>query len=82
MLAYIRKLTLTPSKMASEDAASVFAAGWDDRALHDAVSICALFNLMNRLVQGLGIEADADYVRKSSDRLAEEGYAGLIRLLS
>ena len=27
------------------DADAIFAAGWDDQALHDTVSMCALFNL-------------------------------------
>jgi uncharacterized peroxidase-related enzyme len=55
VLRYVGKLTLTPSRMIPGDAEAVFQAGWDERALHDAVSVCALFNLMNRLVDGLGI---------------------------
>ena len=41
------------------------------------MSICALFNLMNRLVAGLGIAAGPDYLRMAAERLAESGYAGL-----
>ena len=36
ILAYARKLTLTPGKMVKADAEAVFAAGWSARALHDA----------------------------------------------
>jgi hypothetical protein len=61
LLRYVGKLTLTPSRMIPADAEAVFQAGWDERALHDAVSVCALFNLMNRLVDGLGIQAGEDY---------------------
>jgi hypothetical protein len=54
--------------------------GWDEQALHDAVSVCALFNLMNRLVEGLEISAGADYFAMASQRLAGEGgYAGYAR---
>jgi len=57
VLAFARKLTLSPGDITAADAESVFAAGWDDRALHDTVAICGLYNLMNRLVNGLGAEA-------------------------
>jgi hypothetical protein len=58
-----------------------FDAGWDERALHDAVSLCGLFSLMNRLVDGLGVTADADYFRIAAARLASIGYAGLKDLI-
>ncbi|OXM59624.1 carboxymuconolactone decarboxylase family protein [Amycolatopsis vastitatis] len=81
VLAYAGKLTRTPSRMTEADAEAVFAAGWDEQALHDAVLVCALFNFMNRMVEGLGIEADAAYATTSGERLAETGYAGLARFL-
>lgn len=78
VLRYVRKLTLTPSRMTPSDAEAVFAAGWDEQALHDAVSVCALFNLMNRLVEGLGITAGEAYFGAAAGRLSREaGYAGL-----
>ncbi|SDY04615.1 uncharacterized peroxidase-related enzyme [Modestobacter sp. DSM 44400] len=77
-----RTLTLTPAKVRDSEVAAVYAAGWDERALHDAVSVCALFNFMNRLVEGLGITAAPDYYQTSSRRLAgAAGYAGLRDLL-
>ena len=56
VLKYVRKLTLEPSKMTQSDADAVFNAGWSERALYDAVQVCALYNFMNRYVEGLGIE--------------------------
>lgn len=55
VLAYVRKLTETPSRVGDADAEAVYAAGWDERALHDAVAVCALFNFMNRIVEGTGV---------------------------
>lgn len=55
LLAYVRKLTLAPSGVRDSDAEAVFAAGWSERALFDAVSVCALFNFMNRIVEGCGV---------------------------
>ncbi len=59
ILAYVRKLTLTPAKITTAtDARAVYAAGWDERALFDAISVCALFNFMNRIVEGSGIRSN------------------------
>lgn len=56
LLAYVRKLTLTPSKMTQSDVEAVLAADWNEQALEDAICVCALFNLMNRLIDGCGID--------------------------
>jgi uncharacterized peroxidase-related enzyme len=58
LLAYVGKLTRAPAMMAQADALAVYAAGWDEKALFDAISVCALFNLMNRIVEGSGIKAN------------------------
>lgn len=81
VLRYVGKLTSTPSRMTPADAEAVFAAGWDEQALYDAVLVCALFNFMNRMVDGLGVKAGEDYFQKSGNRLHELGYAGLATLL-
>jgi uncharacterized peroxidase-related enzyme len=81
MLRYVGKLTTSPARVSPADAVAVLDAGWEEQALHDAVSVCALFNLMNRLVTGLGITADNDYADLSGRRLAEGGYASLKKLL-
>lgn len=77
LLRYVAKLTRTPARLTETDATAVFAAGWDDLAMHDAVSVCALFNLMNRLVEGLGIQGQPDYFRGAGQRLRQQGYASL-----
>jgi len=55
VLAYLKKLTLTPSRMTDADAKAVFDAGVSEQALYDAITICALFNFMNRIVEGSGV---------------------------
>jgi uncharacterized peroxidase-related enzyme len=81
VLRYVGKLTTAPARLTDEDAAAVLAAGWDERALHDAVIVCALFNFMNRMVNGLGIKADESYFALSGKRLRDVGYTGLAVLL-
>ncbi len=81
VLAFVQKLTLSPGKITAADVDAIFAAGWDDQAVHNAVAICALFNLMNRLVNGLGIEGSEAYAKLAAQRLAEGGYAQLLEFL-
>ncbi len=81
LLRYVGRLTTTPARVSPSNAEAVLAAGWDEQALHDAVSVCALFSFMNRFVDGLGVTADEDYSTLSGSRLAAGGYAGLKELL-
>lgn len=78
ILAYVKKLTLTPATMTPADAKRVYDAGWDERALFDAISVCALFNMMNRIVLGAGILEDprlrpAEEVEGRRNRMGEPG---------
>jgi len=80
VLRYLATLTRTPSRLTGADAQAVYAAGWDERALHDAGPVCALSNCMNR-VDGCGVRAGDDYHRMSGTRLYERGYTALAALL-
>jgi uncharacterized peroxidase-related enzyme len=81
VLLYARKLTLTPTRLTRADADAVFAAGWNEKALHDAVAVCALYNFFNRFVTGLGLEIEASAAAERGKMLAEIGYAGLAERL-
>ncbi|MBI2970193.1 MAG: carboxymuconolactone decarboxylase family protein [Gammaproteobacteria bacterium] len=74
VLRYVRKLTLTPTRMTQADADAVFAAGWDERAFHYAVMICGMFNLYNRLLEGYGIKNTAEFRLTAGRELAQSGY--------
>lgn len=74
---FLRKLTLTPSKMVRSDAEAVFAAGWNERALHDAINTGALFNFMNRYVEGHGLVLDDSDLTARGEGLARDGYTPL-----
>ena len=55
LLAYVAKLTGTPALLTEADAQMVYDAGWSEDALYDAVQTCALYNFMNRIVEGSGV---------------------------
>ena len=78
VLRYIRKLTLTPTKMTQADADAVYAAGWDERALYDAVQVCALYNFMNRFVEGLGLTVVPEDFDMEGKMIHDGGYAKML----
>jgi uncharacterized peroxidase-related enzyme len=58
ILAYVERLNTLPSRMTQADAQAVYDAGWSEAALYEAVQVCALFNMMNRIIEGTGINFD------------------------
>jgi uncharacterized peroxidase-related enzyme len=82
VLRYARKLTQQPSSLTQADADAIFVVGWQEAALYYTVAVTALFNFMNRLVEGMGIELDPSYVKPASERLAKRGYLPLIDMIS
>ncbi len=58
LLEYAEKLTRTPQLCDESDIETLRAAGWDDRGIHDAAQVCAYFNYINRIAEGLGVEPE------------------------
>lgn len=56
LLDYVRQLTEEPARVSGSIADAVYAAGWSEDALYDAVQVTALFNFMNRILDGAGIQ--------------------------
>ncbi len=81
LLAYANKLTVSPTRMTQADADAVFAAGWSERALHDAVLTVCLFNFMNRLLEGHGCKGAPGIYAERGKALMDEGYKPLLKLL-
>jgi uncharacterized peroxidase-related enzyme len=53
---YALKLTRQPQSITADDVAELRAVGLDDRSIHDAASVIAYYNYVNRMASGLGIE--------------------------
>jgi len=80
ILHYVKKLTREPARMVQADADAVYAAGWDERALHDAMLVCCRFNFMNRLTLGHGLDADPEMFEERARKMAYgEGDEGKAR---
>jgi uncharacterized peroxidase-related enzyme len=78
LLAFVRKLMLTPGEMCQADADAVFAAGWDEQALHHAIAVTARAAFMQRLVEGHGFTPmSREAAARQARRRVEHGYVNL-----
>ena len=78
VLNYLRKLTLSPTTMTQADADAVYAAGWDERALYDAIQVCCLYNFMNRFVEGVGLVPIPEQFDMEGKMIKEGSYKGML----
>jgi uncharacterized peroxidase-related enzyme len=69
LLDYVRQITLEPSKSTDRMANAVYAAGWSEDALYDAVATAALYAYMNRILDGAGITPKPLFSAPTEDEL-------------
>ena len=74
MLVYARKLNLEPATVTAEDIEQLRQTGFSEREILDIAMVVCMFNFMNRLADGLGVEIDPLMERKKerSDARVEE----------
>ena len=71
---YLKKLTLSPSKLTLADVEKVKSAGWSEEALHEAILVGCLFNFYNRLLDGHGVNGNKAIYRLAGEHLSKNGY--------
>ena len=78
LLAFVRRLAATPGEMTQADADAVFAAGWSEHALHDAIAVTARAAFMQRIVEGHGfVPMSRELAAKRARQRLEHGYVNL-----
>ena len=74
-LAFLEKLTLAPTQVGPTDVAPLRAAGVSDQAVEDAIQVCALFNIYDRLADAMGWHLPGpDGYAASGRNLMKRGY--------
>ena len=74
-LGFLEKLTLRPDEVTPADIAPMRAQGLTDAAIEDAIHVCALFNIYDRLADSFEFEIpDAGDFALSATRLLKRGY--------
>lgn len=80
LLHYVRMLMLDPGALDRSCADAVFAQGWDEHALHDAIAVAGRAAFMRCLTQGHGFAPPSRAVAaRHAHRRVERGYVNLYR---
>jgi len=77
---YVRALTLVPASV-TQTHVNALLEDWSEDTVVQLAALCCVFNSLNRLVDGLGLSAEADFFTAAGLRLANLGYAGTARQL-
>ena len=75
VLHFVSKLATQPSRMVDKDSQAVLDAGWDEKALFDAVCVCSFYSFMNRYVDGTGLSLAPDELRKMGRQIAAHDFS-------
>ena len=74
-LGFLEKLTLAPAELRPADVEPLRAAGVSDAAIEDAIHVCVLFNIYDRLADALTFHLpDPDGYAASGRSLMQRGY--------
>jgi uncharacterized peroxidase-related enzyme len=55
---YAERLSHDPAHMGPSGVEQLRKAGWSDRGIHDATQVISYFNYINRIADGLGVDAE------------------------
>ena len=76
MLGFLEKLTLDPEAVTAADVRPLRALGLSDSAIEDAIHVCVLFNVYDRLADALEFDIpDERGFEMSATMLLKRGYA-------
>ena len=75
MLGFLEKLTLEHGALTAADLASLRTAGLSEEKIEEAIHVCAVFNIFDRLADALGFEVQApDAAERTARFLLARGY--------
>ena len=75
LFAFIEKMNEQSNLVRREDVDRVKAMGWNDEAVYDAITVCALFRFYNAWIDATGVhDLPADAYLMSGKRMAAQGY--------
>ncbi len=75
LLAFIERVNADASSIRREDIESLKRAGWSEEAIYDAITVCGLFNFMNRWCDAAGVsDLTPEAYRSGARSMAERGY--------
>lgn len=82
VLAFARRLTVDPPGTAMADAQAVYDAGFSEEGLFDIISVTALYNFMNRVLEGAGIKKHVRVMEMTDEMRRRYRYTHLWKTIS
>lgn len=82
VLAFVRRLTVDPAGTGPNDAQAVYDAGFTEEGLFDVISVTALFNFMNRILEGAGIKRHVPTMVLTDEMRRRYRYTHLWKMIS
>ena len=74
-LGFMEKLTMTPGEIGASDMVPLREAGVSDQAIEDAIQVCAVFNIVDRVADALGFEVPSpESFSRMGQMLLKRGY--------
>ena len=71
----LEKVTLAPWEVGPDDITPLRTVGVSDQAIEDALIVCALFNIIDRMADALDVAIPtAEGFAQTGERLFERGY--------
>jgi AhpD family alkylhydroperoxidase len=77
VLHYVDQLNRAPAAVTQAHVDAILLDGWPEEAVETLALVCGVFNLMNRWVEGLGVDSQPGTVRAAGRMLATQGYRGM-----
>ena len=75
-LGFLEKVTLEPWAVTADDARALLDVGVSEHQVVDALRVCALFNVINRVADGLGFDMPSErQFERGAKHLLDHGYA-------
>ena len=82
VLAFVRRLTVDPAGTGEADAQAVYDAGFSEDGLFDIISVTALYNFMNRILEGAGIKRHVRVTDMTDEMRRKYRYTHLWKTIS
>lgn len=80
-LDFATRLTRDPSATTQADYDALTTAGWGEDGIHDIISVTALYNFMNRMLEGSGMKANVALPDFTPEKARASRYSGLLKLI-
>jgi uncharacterized peroxidase-related enzyme len=74
LLRFVERVNRESPHIQRSDIEALYTHGWNDEAIYDAITVCAMFNFFNRWIDAAGVHAMSDHAHKAAAPRMAPGY--------